>query len=103
MWLASRRLPTPGLDYCFVYLDNILIASTDTNSHKKHVREALQRLDDHSLTINASKCMFGCSEVPFVGYLVNKDGILPLPGKVELIANYEQPATIRTLRKFWVL
>ncbi|GFV60020.1 hypothetical protein TNCV_874291 [Trichonephila clavipes] len=42
--------------------------------------------------------MFGCSEVPFVGYLVNKDGILPLPEKVEHIANYEQPATVRDLR-----
>ncbi|GFY53072.1 transposon Tf2-11 polyprotein [Trichonephila inaurata madagascariensis] len=66
----------------------------------KHVREVLQRLDDYGLTINASKCMFGCSEVPFVGYLVNKDGILPLPEKVELIANYKQPTTVRDLRKF---
>ncbi|GFS49250.1 transposon Tf2-6 polyprotein [Trichonephila inaurata madagascariensis] len=54
-----------------------------------HVREVLQRLDDYGLTINTSKCMFGCSEVPFVGYLVNKDCILPLPEKVELIANYK--------------
>ncbi|GFX08376.1 putative gag-pol protein [Trichonephila clavipes] len=89
-----------GLDYCFVYLDDRLIASTDANSHKKHAREILQRLDDYCLTINASKCMFGCSEVPFVCYLVNKDGILPLPEKIELIANYKQPATVRDLRKF---
>ncbi|GFY61406.1 retrovirus-related Pol polyprotein from transposon opus [Trichonephila inaurata madagascariensis] len=34
------------------------------------------------------------------GYLVNKDGILPLPEKVELIANYKQPTTVRDLRKF---
>ncbi|GFY73529.1 transposon Tf2-11 polyprotein [Trichonephila inaurata madagascariensis] len=72
----------------------------DANSHKKYVREVLQRLDDYGLTINASKCMFGCSEVPFVGYLVDKDGILPLPEKVELIANYKQPTTVRDLRKF---
>ncbi|GFY37595.1 transposon Ty3-I Gag-Pol polyprotein [Trichonephila inaurata madagascariensis] len=44
--------------------------------------------------------MFGCSEVPFVGYLVDKDGILPLPEKVELIAIYKQPTTVRDLRKF---
>ncbi|GFW28265.1 transposon Tf2-9 polyprotein [Trichonephila clavipes] len=44
--------------------------------------------------------MFGCSEVLFVGYLVNKDGILPLPEKIELIANYKQPDTVRNLRKF---
>ncbi|GFS99510.1 transposon Tf2-9 polyprotein [Trichonephila clavipes] len=59
-----------GLDYCwttiFDYLDDILIASTDANFRKKHVKEVLQRLDDYGLTINASKCMFGCSEVPFV-------------------------------------
>ncbi|GFY54718.1 retrovirus-related Pol polyprotein from transposon 412 [Trichonephila inaurata madagascariensis] len=92
-WMRFIHEVLRSLEYCFVYLDDILIASTDANSRKKHVREVLQRLDDYGLTLNASKCMFGCSEVPFVGYLVNKDGILPLPEKVELIANYKQPTT----------
>ncbi|GFY38963.1 hypothetical protein TNIN_121811 [Trichonephila inaurata madagascariensis] len=100
-WMSFIHEALRSLDYCFVYLDDILIASTDANSHKKHVREVLQRFDDYGLTINASKCMFGCSEVPFVGYLVDKDGILPLSEKVELIANYKQPTThtVNDLRK----
>ncbi|GFV22440.1 hypothetical protein TNCV_891201, partial [Trichonephila clavipes] len=80
-WMRFIHEVLRGLDCCFIYLDDILIASTDANSHKKHVREVSQRLNDYGLTTNANKCMFGCSEVPFVGYLVNKDGILPLPEK----------------------
>ncbi|GFW70653.1 uncharacterized protein TNCV_1624841 [Trichonephila clavipes] len=32
------------------------------------MREVLQRLDDYGLTINACKCMFGCSEVPLIAH-----------------------------------
>ncbi|GFR10275.1 putative gag-pol protein [Trichonephila clavata] len=102
MWMRFIHEVLKGLDYCFIYLDDILIASTDANSHKKHAREVLQRLDDYGLTINASKCKFRCSEVPFVGYLVNKDSILLLPEKVAFISNYKQPTTDRDLRKFRV-
>ncbi|GFX48167.1 hypothetical protein TNCV_4115021 [Trichonephila clavipes] len=98
-WMRFIHELLRGLGYCFVYVDDILIASTNANSDKKRVREVLQRIDDFGLTINASKCMFGCFEVRFVGYLVNKDGILPLPEKVALIANYKQPTTVRDLRK----
>ncbi|GFY39347.1 hypothetical protein TNIN_376681 [Trichonephila inaurata madagascariensis] len=70
-WMRFIHEVLRSLDYYFVYLDDILIASTDTNFHKKHVRDVLQRLDDYSLTINA-----------------------------KLIANYKQPTTVRNLRKF---
>ncbi|GFV29751.1 hypothetical protein TNCV_1925761 [Trichonephila clavipes] len=46
-WMRFIHEMLRGLDYCFVYLDDILFASTDANSHKKHVREVLQRLDDY--------------------------------------------------------
>ncbi|GFT02970.1 retrovirus-related Pol polyprotein from transposon gypsy [Trichonephila clavipes] len=44
-WMRFIHEVLRGFDYCFVYLDDRLIASTDANSHKKHVREVLQCLD----------------------------------------------------------
>ena len=44
-----------GLDFCFVYIDDILIASSDPETHRKHVRLVLQRLQEHGLVINPAK------------------------------------------------
>ena len=36
-----------GLDYCFVYLDDILVASSSVEEHEIHLREVLTRLQQH--------------------------------------------------------
>lgn len=41
-----------GLDYCYCYVDDILVASKTPNEHKQHLREVLQRLREHGLKIN---------------------------------------------------
>ena len=44
-----------GLDYCFVYLDDILVASRSVEEHEVHLREVLTRLQQHGLALNAEK------------------------------------------------
>ena len=41
-----------GLDFIFVYLDDILVASTDQRSHLNHVRAVFSRLAAAGLSIN---------------------------------------------------
>ena len=41
-----------GLDYCFVYLDDILVASRTMEEHEIHLREVLSRLQQHGLVLN---------------------------------------------------
>lgn len=48
-----------GLDFCFVYIDDILIASRDENEHLQHLRTVLSRLNDYGVVINLNKCVFG--------------------------------------------
>lgn len=44
-----------SLDFCFVYIDDILIASKDEEEHKDHLRCVLQQLQKYGLTINVQK------------------------------------------------
>ena len=44
------------LDYCFVYLDDDLIASKTVEEHESHLREVLSCLQQHGLVLNAEKC-----------------------------------------------
>lgn len=89
-----------GLDFTFVYLDDILISSISEQEHLTHLDIVCQRLSEYGIRINSAKCVLGVPELSFLGYSVNKDGIKPLPHRVEPILKFERPQTVKQLRKF---
>lgn len=89
-----------GLPFIFAYLDDLLIASSNEEEHREHIRIVLQRLKQFGLSINPAKCEFGISEVKFLGHLITADGIKPLPNKVEAIMRFQQPTIAQQLKKF---
>lgn len=89
-----------GLDFVFVYLDDILVASGSQSEHMRHLRLVFERLQQHGLVINAAKCQFGRSDLDFLGHHVNCKGITPLPDKVLAIRNFPKPDTVKGLQEF---
>ena len=89
-----------GLDFTFVYIDDILVASQDIETHKQHLQTLFQRLKEYGLVINLSKCQFGCDTIDFLGHRISSTGIRPLPDKVDSIVHFSQPETIRGLQEF---
>lgn len=89
-----------GLEFCFTYIDDILIASKDADEHERHLREVFERLQKHGLTVNWQKYTFGAEKVEFLGYEVCSEGTRPLPKKVQAISDYQKPKTVRELRRF---
>lgn len=66
----------------------------------RHLHILFERLKLYDVVINPSKCVFGQSEVKFLGYSVNKRGTQPLPGKVDAVRNFPQPENVKQLRRF---
>lgn len=89
-----------GLDFIFVYLDDVLIASRDEEEHIQHLRLVFERLDDYGLNIKVSKCVFGVNNIDFLGYNISHDGIKPSDEKVKAIREYEKPKSVKQLQKF---
>lgn len=89
-----------GLPFAYAYLDDLLIASTSIEDHHAHLRQVLQRLSDHGMIINPTKCVFGTSELDFLGHRVTTQGIRPLDDKVSAVRNFPQPSSLRRLREF---
>lgn len=89
-----------GLDFCYAYIDDILIASSSPEEHAKHLRTLFERLEKYGVVVNPAKCTFGVSKIEFLGYQVSKDGTQPLPQKVEIIREFPQPTTGKQLRQF---
>ena len=56
-----------NLQFVFIYLDDILIASRSEEEHRRHLREVLEKLRDNGMAINVSKCVLGQASVKYLG------------------------------------
>ena len=88
------------IDCAFVYLDDILIASSSEKEHLEDLRIVFRRLTEQGLVIRLEKCLFGVPSLEFLGHQVSKNGSGPTQAKVEVIQNFPQPSTIKGLQEF---
>jgi hypothetical protein len=57
------------------------------------------------MLLRPEKCSFGQQSIEFLGHLVSKDGIQPLPDRINAIKEYHRPETpkaLSTFRGLWV-
>jgi hypothetical protein len=80
-----------GLDFVFMYLDDVIIGSRSLSEHLQHVRTLFQQLQAAGLVINREKCVFGVVEVDFLGHPVSAAGVLPIASRVAAINNTPAP------------
>ncbi|KII63791.1 Transposon Ty3-I Gag-Pol polyprotein [Thelohanellus kitauei] len=89
-----------GLDFIYIYLDDILIFSKTQEEHVDHVCQLAKRLLDYDLVINLDKCLFGQEVIDFLGYRISKSGVTTLPDKVKVIQEFVKPSTTKQLQEF---
>lgn len=89
-----------GLDFVFPYIDDLCIASSSIEEHRQHLRIIFKRLRDNNLAINLANCEFGKEQLTFLGHLLSKEGIRPLPEKVDAISSFPKPTIAKELKSF---
>lgn len=65
-----------------------------------HLRQLFSWLSEHGLIINPAKCEFGRSSITFLGHHVTPQGAVPLPAKVDTVASFPRPCTVKSLQEF---
>ena len=65
-----------------------------------HLRAVLDRLVKCGLTLNVDKFAFSQSELPYLGQIIDGDGIGIDPGKVKAIVDMAEPTDVSELRRF---
>ena len=86
--------------FVFVYLDDILIFSSDLAEHQLHVRQVLQRLLENKLFVKAEKCEFHVSSVGFLGYIIESGQVKTDPDKIKAVAEWPEPTSRKLLQRF---
>ncbi|GFS07272.1 Pol polyprotein [Elysia marginata] len=88
-----------GLTCAFVYLEDILVASSSEQEHLKDIRSVCSLLLA-GLVIKLEKCLFGQKSLEFLGHQVSRFGSIPLPAKVKAISDFPKPTSIKGLQEF---
>jgi len=81
-------------DFAVCYHDDILIYSTDEKEHDGHVRKVLERLREFGLYCKAEKCQFGVSEVGFLGFVINSEGVGMESDRISTIEDWPTPKSV---------
>ena len=87
-------------DFVLVYLDDLLVMSKTPEDHVLHMRLLFSKLKSCHLQLKLSKCKFLQTQVKYLGHLINKDGILPAPDKIEILQKWELPTTVLGMQQF---
>ena len=89
-----------GLPFAMVYIDDILIYSENEKNHKQHLKQVLQCIKEHGLTLHSEKCSIGLQSVPYLGHIVSKEGMRPDPSKIHVIQDWPTPCNANEIQRF---
>ena len=84
----------------FCYLDDVIVATTDVQTHLSTLTQVLSCFTKAGLTLKLEKCKFLRSNIKFLGHRVDKHGIHTLDDKVHAITNFPIPTNADQIRSF---
>ena len=83
-----------------VFIDDILCASLDLESHISLLQKVFQILRESNIRLNWNKCVFAYHQVTYLGYVISQEGKRTDPEKVKAITNYPEPGNVSELKAF---
>ena len=97
---AALRPIFAGIEGAHLIHDDLILATDNEINHIILVDKVMQAIAKAGLTLNPSKCTFGCSEISFWGMIYGADGVRPDPAKVEALDHITAPTSKSELISF---
>ena len=88
------------LNWCIIYLDDVMIFSKSPEEHIEQLDAVLTKIEDAGLKLKPSKCEFFKHRIAYLGHIVSDKGIETDPKKIEAILKWPVPKTVHDVRSF---
>ena len=87
---------------CIAIADDIIIfgLNVDGTDHDSTVRQVMAKAKELGMRFNPTKCQFKKTEVKFFGMMLNRQGMVPDPAKIEALLKLPEPRTEALLQSF---
>ena len=90
------KLVTPNLKpNVFSWLDDIIVITKNFKEHLKYLETVLEKINKAKLKISLGKFKFGCSEVKYLGVVVDEKGLKIDEDKIKPILEFPTPKNVK--------
>ncbi|XP_030587995.1 uncharacterized protein K02A2.6-like [Archocentrus centrarchus] len=80
-----------GLEGTRVYIDDLVIWGTTRQQHDERLKKLLGRVKKNGLKLNRDKCLFGVTQMTFLGDKITSAGVEPDQSKVQAVLDMPAP------------
>ena len=88
------------LNWCIIYLDDVVIFSKSPEEHIEQLDAVLTKIEEAGLKLKPSKCEFFKRRIAYLGHIVLDKGIETDPKKIEAILKWPVPKTVHDVQSF---
>ena len=87
-----------NINSAYAFLDDIIITKGILTNHENELDKVLAQLDKENLAISLHTFKFAITEITWLGYKIDPDGMIPTEQKTEAIIKMDPPKTLKQLR-----
>uniref|UniRef100_A0A3B1KDF0 Gypsy retrotransposon integrase-like protein 1 n=1 Tax=Astyanax mexicanus TaxID=7994 RepID=A0A3B1KDF0_ASTMX len=98
--LMERIFGDQSFHTLLLYLDDIVIFSSDLQQHLQRLDMVLSRLQQHNLKLKLEKCHFFQTRVSYLGHVISESGVETDPEKIRAVVDWKRPTTVKEVRSF---
>ena len=88
------------LNWCIIYLDDIIVFSKTPEEHLKQLQGVFDKLAKAGLKLKPSKCELFKFRITYLGHIISATGIETDPKKIEAVKNWTLPRTVTDVHSF---
>ena len=88
------------LNWCIIYLDDIIVFSRTPEEHVHRLKSVISKLRAAGLKLKPSKCDLFKQQINYLGHVVSKEGVSTDPDKIAAVTQWPQPTTVTEVRSF---
>ena len=91
-----------NLEYCILppFYDDVIIKGETFQQHMVNVRLVLTKVRESGFTLNALKCKFFQTRIPYLGHVIENGHISLAPDRIKAIIDFPVPNNIHAIRRF---
>jgi hypothetical protein len=87
-------------EFCFVFIDDMLVFADTIEEHARRLDKVLQRFEKANLLLQPGKCTFALPQVNYLSYVALRDGVTASLEKVRAVRKYPVPKNVKEVRSF---